>query len=232
MHLEIICIVIPVNATMTWLLKYLLNRIFLTLLISVLLRDLCQGGLACQVLNLRSNHIQKLNMAGRFMRLHTLNLDFCTALTSLQHDCFSCMPNLSRLSLCETRITNLWTTSAALSKLPSLMELRFQNCLCCSSTGPCPSSYGKETTVHGVPPTDGGEAIIQASRTGETFRDLLYLDQSILISEVQRRIENLSASNEVKVSSYLQGIGLPEPSTVLPDLDGQEKLQNEVKKKC
>ncbi|XP_048335499.1 protein DWD HYPERSENSITIVE TO UV-B 1 isoform X2 [Ziziphus jujuba] len=183
-------------------------------------------------------------MAGRFMRLHTLNLDFCTALTSLQHDCFSCMPNLSRLSMCETRITNLWTTSAALSKLPSLTELRFQNCLCCSDTGPCPLSHGKETTAHGfeskkneclnngVPPTDGGDAIIQASRTGETFRDTLYLDRSMLISEVQRRMENLSASNEVKVSSYdLQGIGLTEPSTVIPDLCGQEKKQNEIQAK-
>ncbi|XP_024019793.1 uncharacterized protein LOC21392749 [Morus notabilis] len=111
-----------------------------------LLRDLCRGGLACQVLNLRSNQIQKLNMAGRFMRLHTLNLDFCTSLTSLQHDCFSCMPSLLRLSMCETRITNLWTTSAALLKLPSLRELRFQNCLCCKDTGPCPS-YRERTTL-------------------------------------------------------------------------------------
>lgn len=110
------------------------------------LSDICWGGLACQVLNLRSNQIQKLNMAGRFMRLHTLNLDFCTSLTSLQHDCFSCMPSLLHLSMCETRITNLWTTSAALLKLPSLRELRFQNCLCCKDTGPCPS-YRERTNL-------------------------------------------------------------------------------------
>ncbi|KAF3438826.1 hypothetical protein FNV43_RR17101 [Rhamnella rubrinervis] len=207
------------------------------------LRDLCQGGLACQVLNLRSNQIQKLNMAGRFMRLHTLNLDFCTALSSLQQDCFSCMPNLLSLSLCETRITNLWTTSAALSKLPSLTELRFQNCLCCCGTGPCLSSYGRDTSVHGyesqlnmclygeVSSTDREDDIIQASRTGETFRDLLYVDQSMLINEVQRSNENLSHRNEVKVSSCLREIDLLELSTVLPDLDGHEKLQNEIQEK-
>lgn len=178
------------------------------------------------------------------MRLHTLNLDFCTALTSLQQDCFSCMPNLLSLSLCETRIADLWTTSAALSKLPSLTELRFQNCLCCSGTGPCLSSYGSDTAVHGyesqlnmclygeVPSTDSEDATIQASRTGETFRDLLHLDQSMLISEVQRSTENLSDRNEVKVSSYLQEIDLLELSTVLPDLGGHEKLQNEVRKIC
>ena len=58
--------------------------------------------------------------------MHTLNLDFCSSLTSFQGDCFNCMPNLMRLSMCETRISNLWTTVAALSRLPSLVELRFQ----------------------------------------------------------------------------------------------------------
>ncbi|KAM7469332.1 hypothetical protein LguiA_007515 [Lonicera macranthoides] len=52
-------------------------------------------------------------------------------------DTFACMPNLVRLSRCETRVTNLWTTTAALSKLPSLVELRFQNCLRCNDTRPC-----------------------------------------------------------------------------------------------
>ncbi|KAM4117825.1 hypothetical protein ACB094_02G155100 [Castanea mollissima] len=102
--------------------------------------DICQNGLACEVLNLRSLHIQKLNIVGRFKRLHTLNLDFCTSLTGIQKDCFACMPNLMHLSMCETRVANLWTTTAALLKLPSLVELRFQNCLCCKDTGPCPAS--------------------------------------------------------------------------------------------
>lgn len=71
------------------------------------------------------------------MQLRKLNLDFCTSLTTLHKDCFSHMPNLMHLSMCETRIANLWTTSVAVSKLPSLVELRFQNCLCCQDTGPC-----------------------------------------------------------------------------------------------
>lgn len=62
--------------------------------------------------------------------MQTLNLDFSASLTSFQESCFTCMPNLKCLSLCETRVSNLWTTSAALAKLPSLIELRFQNSSC------------------------------------------------------------------------------------------------------
>ncbi|XP_068656346.1 protein DWD HYPERSENSITIVE TO UV-B 1 isoform X2 [Aristolochia californica] len=85
-------------------------------------------------------------MTGKFMQLHTLNLDFSISLTNFQEGCFNCMPRLTRLSLCETRVSNLWTTCSALLRLPSLQELRFQNCLCCNDTGPCPtSSDGKRT---------------------------------------------------------------------------------------
>ncbi|PON66700.1 WD repeat containing protein [Parasponia andersonii] len=204
-----------------------------------LLRDLCQGGLACQVLNLRSNHIQKLDMSGKFIRLHTLNLDFCTALTSLQQDCFSCMPNLLSLSMCETRINNLWTTSAALSKLPSLKELRFQNCLCCNDTGPCPSS-GEKTSFHGIESqlslcrscveqsADSGDATFHSSNAGETFRDLICMDDSILMSEVGSN-EN---TKKVELSDYLQEIGLLELSDVLPDLDGSKDFQDEIWEKA
>ncbi|XP_071735184.1 protein DWD HYPERSENSITIVE TO UV-B 1-like isoform X2 [Rutidosis leptorrhynchoides] len=101
------------------------------------LRDLFETGLDCRVLNIRSTEIRKLNMAGRFVHMHTLNLDFCTSLTSMEKDCFTYMPNLTRLSMCATRVSNLWTTAAALLKLPSLLELRFQNCLCCKDTAPC-----------------------------------------------------------------------------------------------
>ncbi|XP_028780579.1 uncharacterized protein LOC114751783 [Neltuma alba] len=102
-----------------------------------------QRGLACQVLTLRSSHFWKLNLAGEFMNMHTLNLDFCSSLTSFQGDCFNCMPNLMCLSMRETRISNLWTTVAALSKLPSLVELRFQ-CLshCNDAMTTCASSSG------------------------------------------------------------------------------------------
>ncbi|KAL3843875.1 hypothetical protein ACJIZ3_001278 [Penstemon smallii] len=108
------------------------------------LLNIAQQGLACEVLNLRSSHFRKLNMVGKFVRMHTLNLDFSASLTSFRDDCFTCMPNLKFLSLCETRIANLWTTSAALSKLPSLVELRFQNCLYCSDMGLSPGSSGNK----------------------------------------------------------------------------------------
>lgn len=109
-------------------------------LIWTIFRDLSNNGLACEVLKLRSSHFQKLNMVGSFLQLHTLNLDYCTHLTNLQKDCFACMPNLMHLSMCETRVANLWTTCAVLSKLPYLVELRFQTCTCCENTGPCPMS--------------------------------------------------------------------------------------------
>lgn len=89
------------------------------------------------MLNFRSTKIRELNISGKFMQIHTLNLDFCTSLTSLGKDCFACMPKLRSLSMCETRVSNLWTTTAALAKLPSLVELRFQDCLCCKDTRPC-----------------------------------------------------------------------------------------------
>ncbi|KAL1296096.1 hypothetical protein HN51_056856 [Arachis hypogaea] len=99
------------------------------------LRDISQRGLACQVLTLKFSHFRKLNLVGEFMHLHTLNLDFSSSLTSFREECFNCMPRLMCLSMCETRITNLWTTVAALSKLPSLIELRFQYWQCCNDAG-------------------------------------------------------------------------------------------------
>nr|XP_043621901.1 uncharacterized protein LOC122593544 [Erigeron canadensis] len=109
------------------------------------LLGLSLGGLACQVLNLKFSHFRKLNMVGKFMQMHTLNLDFSTSLTSFGKDCFSYMPNLKSLSLCETKISNLWSTSASLAKLPSLVELRFQSCLCCDDTKACPRAFGTKT---------------------------------------------------------------------------------------
>lgn len=111
------------------------------------LRDLLERGLPCQILNLSSCRTRKLNMTGQFLALHTLNLDFNVYVTSLPEGCFSYMPKLRRLSMCETRIANFWTTVAALSRLPSLLELRFQNCLCCNDTGQCPLSSTEKTNT-------------------------------------------------------------------------------------
>ncbi|KAI4385286.1 hypothetical protein MLD38_003331 [Melastoma candidum] len=105
------------------------------------LRSIAIDGISCRALNFRTTKIQKLNVVGRFSQLHSLNLDLSTSIVCLHKDCFSGMPRLVRLSMCETRITNLWNTTAVLSKIPSLAELRFQKCLCCLNTGPCSSFH-------------------------------------------------------------------------------------------
>lgn len=101
------------------------------------LRDLFHRGMQCQVLDLSFSRARKLDMTGQFPQLHTLFLDFSIYLTSLPEGCFRAMPNLASLSMCETRVANLWTTCAALSKISSLVELRFQSCRCCEGTGQC-----------------------------------------------------------------------------------------------
>ncbi|XP_057964363.1 protein DWD HYPERSENSITIVE TO UV-B 1-like [Malania oleifera] len=208
-------------------------------------QDLSWGGLACRVLNLTSSHIQKLNMVGRFMQLHTLNLDFCTSLTSLQKDCFACMPNLMCLSMCETRVANLWTTSAALSKLPSLVELRFQNCLCCSDTGPCPKLSSEKTDIllhertglgqlkkkfySDTPPVDSRKVRVQDFGTDEAVRSFVSNDDSLMVHDVQTAACNISENCEARLSSHLQRISLLELSSgALSAFDGHSPLQNEV----
>lgn len=111
-----------------------------------ILCDIFHGGFKCHVTNLRFNEYA-LNFSGGFMLLHTLSLDFCSSLSTLEDDCFVNLPNLMRISLCGTRIANLWTISAALSRLNSLVELRFQNCVCCKRTGSCPSLSGERGDI-------------------------------------------------------------------------------------
>lgn len=187
----------------------------------VLFRDLCHIGLPCRVLKLRSNNIQKLDMVGRFMRLNTLNLDFCTSLTSLQKDCFSCMPNLMCLSMCETRVANLWTTTEVLVELPSLLELRFQNCLCCKDTGPCILS-SREKVSSNVINTCSCSA-------GETTIGFLSLRESFMVPEVHRKTDNSSKVDERKFSGYLQDRSDGSPSP-LHNLRVNPKLQNEARR--
>lgn len=178
------------------------------------------------------------------MRLHTLNLDFCTSITGLDKECFSCMPNLMCLSMCETRVADLWTTTAALSRLPSLLELRFQNCLYCKDTGPCPASVGRTASIPcerlglgqwnicsygGAPSVSTRDATFQPSHADDACGDLHPFGNSLLISELRSRTDNLSDASETNISSCLQRIGLLEiSSNVLPNLNGQAK-QNEVR---
>ncbi|KAI3809883.1 hypothetical protein L1987_19486 [Smallanthus sonchifolius] len=59
------------------------------------LLGLSLGGLACQILNLKFSHFRKVNMIGKFMQMHTLNLDFSASLTTFGKDCFTFQETLS-----------------------------------------------------------------------------------------------------------------------------------------
>lgn len=121
------------------------------------------------------------------------------------------------LSMCETRVANLWTTIAALSKLPSLVELRFQKCLCCDDTGPCPASSVRE----GDKKTDSSQLdicpdieaptgfAIQGSHTEDALRNLFSFTSGFMNSEVQSPSDDDSSDDsEVDFSSHQQEIGL------------------------
>ncbi|KAK7280288.1 hypothetical protein RJT34_25350 [Clitoria ternatea] len=177
------------------------------------LRDISKRGLACQVLTLRCSRFRKLNLTGEFMHLHTLNLDFSSSLTSFLEDCFSCMPSLMRLSMCETRITNLWTTVAALSKLPSLIELRFQYWQYCNDAGTSfISSGGKSdgTADFGLLdriPFIGESCIDTTELTDPIFnaedplRNFYSFDE-VINHDVQSIVEDSSDDSEVDSTSH------------------------------
>ncbi|GAV58764.1 WD40 domain-containing protein [Cephalotus follicularis] len=193
--------------------------------------ELLRDGVDCHVLNLRSTHVRELKMVGRFMWLHTLNLDFCTSLTTLSKDCFSCIPNLMRLSMCETRITDLWTTSAALSKLPSLVELRFQNCLCCKDTGPCPASSGEIRNLIACERT--GSALSNmclygetpSSNTGYATYHVPGVKKAVRDGNDHTKTDISYDADQVRV--HLAGLS----GHVVPTFNGHSKLQNEIQDK-
>lgn len=115
------------------------------LVVGLYFRDFIQG-LSCKVLNVRSLHFHKLNIVGEFAQLHTLILDK-NRLLGFGEGCFSCMPNLTYLSMCDTLVSDLWTTTAALLKLPSLKELRFQIWICCSDSSPLKSQSSSSSST-------------------------------------------------------------------------------------
>ena len=167
------------------------------------------------------------------MQIHTLNLDFSTSLTSFREDCFTCMPNLRCLSMCATRVSNLWTTIAALTKLPSLVELRFQNCLCRYDTGPCPvSSAGKanditysvqpqKSSLIEAPSLDGWILGNQNSSANEAFRELFLRNNIIMNPEFQNTTEDSSDDSEVDFSTHQQEFGLVELLSNAVDLQSE-----------
>ncbi|XP_027364895.1 uncharacterized protein LOC113871980 isoform X2 [Abrus precatorius] len=200
------------------------------------LRDISQRGLACQVLTLRCSRFRKLNLMGKFMHMHTLNLDFSSSLTSFQEDCFNCMPNLMRISMCETRITNLWTTVAALSKLPSLIELRFQYWQYCNDAGPSlVSSSGKsdgtaEFSLLDRVPFIGGSCMDTTELTDPNFsaedplRNFYSFDEEVITHDVQSMVEDSSDDSEVDFTNHHNRYWLAD---VFPVWNSLVPLQNE-----
>ena len=142
------------------------------------------------------------------MRIHTLNLDFSTSLTSFQEDCFTCMPNLMCLSLCGTRILNLWTTIAALSKLPSLVELRFQHWSCGNDLGPYSASSKWKSLHKTVSSINIGELTDQYSSTEEVLRNMFLLN-NVVINDDESRADD-SDDSELDFSSPLHEHGYVE----------------------
>ncbi|XP_011001526.1 PREDICTED: uncharacterized protein LOC105108772 [Populus euphratica] len=204
------------------------------------LRELSQRGLACQILNLRSSHFRKLNMAGKFMQMHTLNLDFSTSLTSFLEDCFTCMPNLVCLSMCETRVANLWTTISALSKLSCLVELRFQKWPCCNGASLSASSGGnlEDQPDVGLPVscTDIGEQFSDIEEetylnpgTDEAFGNLFSFNNIAINQPVQSMMEDSSDDSEVDFSSNWREFDYTDMLANLSSgWNRQVNLQNEV----
>lgn len=175
------------------------------------------------------------------MRIHTLNLDFSSSLTSFQEDCFTCMPNLMCLSLCDTRISNLWTTFAALSKLPSLVELRFQNWSCCNDVG----SYSASSSGKSDDKTDSnqpnsvdyggrlsvnvGDVTNQNSSTEQGLRNLFLINNVVINDDVQGMAEDSSDDSDLDFSNPLQEHGSVELlSNVFAGGNRQVNPPNEV----
>lgn len=170
------------------------------------------------------------------MRLQTLNLDFSTSLSSFQEDCFACMPSLMFLSLCETRILNLWTTIAALSKLPSLVELRFQHWSCCNDVGPYSASssgnfhhktYSNQRNIGRASSVNIGELTDLYSSTEEVLRNMFLLN-NVVINDDESGLED-SDDSDLDFTSPLREHGYMERlSNDFSGGNGQINQQNEV----
>lgn len=169
------------------------------------------------------------------MQMHTLNLDFCTSLTSLEKDCFACMPKLMRLSMCETRVSNLWTTTAALAKLPSLVELRFQNCLCCKDTRPCSASSNEQTNSLACGKIVSGQLskyIKPPNMAGKNITHQTYVGDSSSICAAQSLTRAFLDDSQVKkLTHHQRSEMLKFSSDSFSVLNGKANSQIEVRTK-
>ncbi|KAG4398007.1 hypothetical protein GLYMA_10G259600v4 [Glycine max] len=132
--------------------------------------------------------------------VHLQDPSFGKDFLRFQEDCFNCMPNLMRLSMCDTRITNLWTTVAALSKLPSLIELRFQYWQYCN------------------------DAVTSFISSSDPLRNFYSFDEEVINHDVQSMVEDSSDDSEVDFTSRHHKYWL---SDVFPGWSSEVPLQNE-----
>lgn len=176
--------------------------------------------------------------------MQMLNLDFSASLNSFQGSCFTCMPNLKCLSLCETRISNLWTTSAALAKLPSLIELRFQNSLCWDGkAGSYGSSdgnaeygshvYNNELHLGSPSGEESQETMTQYSNAaGELMSLFQFHNNNNVNREIRSTLGDSSDDSEVDFSSQHWDFSLVNLfSDLLPGWNGSVDQQIEVNKR-
>lgn len=152
------------------------------------------------MMKLRFTEAKTFNIMQTFALLHTLALDFCSSLTRMEKDFFAYMPNLMCLSLCGTRVADLWATTAALSRLTCLVELRFQNRKYCKDTGPCPALLEGITDLHGIslldPTSDSG--LVSSKMTNL----LIEVSPSILHVEEESKSPTSILDSDLSHSSF------------------------------
>lgn len=135
--------------------------------------------------------------------------------------------------MCETRIANLWTTVAALSKLPSLVELRFQNLLCCNEAAPSTSEENSDScqlnsTLYGE--TYMGELPDHSSSIERMIENLFSANNMVPNHEAESMSEDSSDDSDLEISNYHHEYGFEDLfSNVHTEMDGVEDLQDEVK---
>ncbi|XP_010432434.1 PREDICTED: uncharacterized protein LOC104716714 [Camelina sativa] len=170
-------------------------------------REVFFQGLSCKVLNVRSLHFHKLNIVGEFSQLHTLILDN-NRIVGFGEGCFSCMPNLTYLSMCGTLVSDLWTSAVALSKLPSLKELRFQIWISCSDSIPLKSQSSPSSST-----TDYKNSFIESNPPIEADWDVVeQMDPSLPVEETLHSMdfsykfpEQDDSDSRISMSSALYG---------------------------
>lgn len=139
--------------------------------------------------------------------------------------------------MCETKVSNLFTTVAALSKLPSLTVLRFQKWLLSDDAESFCKRDDRSHSHLSLPNLDGyseaspidiEEDMDENTSTAELLRNLFSLDNLVIDHEMQSAGEE-SDDSELDFSSRRQDNGLLEPLSDVPVWrSGRAHMQYEV----